>query len=323
MGSGNLQNIDTKKTSSKNADLAVVIVSYNTCQLTLKCIASIINHSDKLQIEIIVVDNDSSDDSVHQIKTNYPSVTLIDNNENIGFGRANNIGFEYCKADYVLVLNPDTEIQPGCLSTCVNYLKQNPTVGVLGCKVYFESGQQQSTLFRFLSFRELFFSIFLPYGVRKSSTVFGDERYASLDHNKEQQVEVVAGCFMMLPIQVVEQTNGFNPKFFMYSEEAEWCYRIQQLGYTIHYIPHAAIMHHGAASSEHLTAWKLIEMARGKITFMREIRGKSTAYMANFLMLIGTFPKLLLAALTNHRNKKFIPMLKKLQFHLKYLFNFE
>jgi len=159
-----------------------------------------------------------------------------------------------------------------------------------------------------------------------------DERYASLDHNAEQHIEVVAGCFMLLPKHVIEQTSGFNPNFFMYAEEAEWCFRIKQAGFDIAYIPSAEIMHHGAASSGHLTAWKMIEMARGKLLFLELTRSKSTAYIGNILMLFGTLTKLLSenifglarvlkrkSNIKNNQENKFSALLKKLAFHLQRL----
>jgi GT2 family glycosyltransferase len=283
----------TKENAQTNKpDLSVVIVNYNTRELILNCLESLVSHAGKLKLEIIVVDNKSSDDSVARIAELYPNVQIIKNKNNEGFARANNTAFALCGSDYVLLLNPDTEVRANCLQTSLKHIQSQPRIGALGCRVMFESGEHQPTIFRFLNLRQLFYAIFLDANARARSAWFGDARYASLAHDQVQSVDVITGCFMLVPSDLISLTGGMDNNFFMYAEEAEWCFRIKQHDYTVEYFPSAEIMHHGAASSDHLTEWKMIEMARGHLIFLHLTRGLAIAQIGCILMLLATIPRL-------------------------------
>lgn len=316
----------TTSTKTNKPDLSIVIVSYNTCELILKCLESLFTQRSELKLEVIVVDNNSSDDSVSKIKQHYPSVNLLQSKKNEGFARANNIAFDQCSSDYVLMLNPDTEVGANCLQTSLSHIQKHHNIGALGCRVLLESGKQQSTIFRFLNLKQLFYAVFVNDSARRRYTWFGDARYAALSRDQVQKVDVIAGCFMLVPLSVIKLTGGMDRHFFMYGEEAEWCYRIKQHNFTIEYFPTAEIMHHGAASSNHLTEWKMIEMARGQLILLMLTRGAIVAQAGNLLMLFATVPRIayfLVLALKKNVNtaRESYPILSKFKFHLAVLFN--
>ena len=314
-----------ENTQTNKPDLSVVIVNYNTRELTLKCLESLAIHGGNLMLEVIVVDNNSSDDSVAKMAEHYPQVKVIRNQKNEGFARANNTAFSQCSSDYVLLLNPDTEVLANCLQISLKHIQSRPSVGALGCRVMFESGEHQPTIFRFLNLRQLFYAIFLNANARARTALLGDARYASLSHDQVQSVDVITGCFMLVPLNVIRLTGGMDDNFFMYAEEAEWCYRIKQLNFAVEYFPSAEIMHHGAASSDHLTEWKMIEMARGQLIFLRLTRGLVVAQIGCILMLIATIPRLSYYLLLSFKQgikkaSKSYPILAKIKFLVTVLF---
>ncbi len=266
-------------------DLTVVIVSYNTREITAKAVESVLEHSRDLAAELIVVDNQSSDGTVDELRQNFPEAEVISAGGNDGYARGNNIGIIRARGRYVLVLNPDVVMPKGSLARAVAYMDAHPEVGCLGPRVLLENGNQQSTLFRYMGLRHMFWGIFLPSSVLRKSRLFGDIRYAGLDRTKVQDVEVMAGCFMMVPARVIEDVGPMDDRFFMYSEESEWCWRIARAGYAVRYHPDITIMHYGAVSTGQMSPWKAEQIARSHVLFLRFTRGTAVARVGVVLML--------------------------------------
>lgn len=273
--------------SASDVDISVVIVSYNTRDITAQSVASIFAHGKDVRFEVIVVDNASTDGSVEALKQAFPQITVIASPVNGGFGTGNNLGFGASRGRYLLVLNSDTKIRPGTLSGCVTYMDRHPEVGVLGCRARYEDGRSQSTIFRYPRLRSLLAGCLIPNRIVRNTSLFGDQRYASLSREEIQDVETVAGCFMCVPRQVLEMVGGFDERFFMYGEETEWCHRIHRAGWKIRYHPGIEIMHYGAASTGQTSPWKHVEIARGNILFFRLTRGPLEAYASTGIMLLG------------------------------------
>lgn len=267
-----------------DADVSVVIVSFNTKEMTLACVASVLKHKGDLSVEVIVIDNQSSDGSSDAIREAYPEVIVIDSPANGGFAYGNAIGFEQASGKHILLLNPDTQIYDGGLQACITFLAQNPEIGIMGPKVLLEDGTQQSSMMRFLGLRQFFFLIFVPSLWIRQTHWFGDPRYAQLSRNTVNRVDAVSGCFMFARREVLEQVGGLDTRFFMYGEEAEWCFRVRQSGWQIAYNPQVEILHHGAASTAHMSEWKAVEMTRGHILFLRLARSPMVAWLGTLLM---------------------------------------
>ncbi len=267
-------------------DVSVVIVSYNTCEMTKACVASVIKHKGDLVVEIIAVDNQSSDGSAAALRDAFPDITVIDSPANGGFAYGNGIGFEQARGRFVLLLNPDTQIYPGGLEACVEYMDANPKTGIMGPRVLLEDGTQQSSMMRFLGLTQFFFIIFLPSLWLRNTSWFGDLRYARLSRDEVNAVDAVSGCFMFARRKVIQDVGGLDTRFFMYGEEAEWCSRVRRAGWDIVYNPAIEILHHGAASTAHMSEWKAVEMTRGHILFLRFTRGPFVAWLGTLLMAL-------------------------------------
>jgi GT2 family glycosyltransferase len=229
--------------------VSVIIVSYSTREITLECLEKLYK-STGVDLEVIVVDNNSQDKSVEAIRKRFPKVTMIINHENTGFGRANNQGMSVSKGDKILLLNSDCFVTPTTISTLEKAMEVIPDTQVVGCRLLNVDGSIQPsygyfpTLARVVSL--MFFIDNIP-GIKrffKSIHVRDLSRY-----QKATEVDWVMGALVLLKRKVWENTAGFDEKYFMYGEEVEWMYRIKDAGFSIRYIPQAEATHMGGASS--------------------------------------------------------------------------
>ncbi len=268
-------------------DLSVIIVNYNTRDVTSEAIQSLLDHHGDLRLEVIVVDNASSDDSVAALRAAFPQVSVLATGKNGGYAWGNNVGIRRSRGRYVLVFNPDAQVYDGTLECAVAYMDTHPEVGVLAGRVLLENGRQQPTLFRQLSLSNVFWNTLIPNRIIRITRLFGDQRYASLARDAVMDVDTVAGCFMMVPRHVIDEVGMMDDRFFMYSEESEWCWRIRQAGLKVRYNPEIRLMHYGAVSTGKVAPWKAVEIAKGHILFLRFTRGPLVAWIATLLMALG------------------------------------
>lgn len=218
--------------------LSIIIVNYKTPELTLRCVERVVaTISETKDYEIIIVDNHSEDNSEELIVGRFPQVIWINNPVNEGFGRANNLAIRRAKGDYLLLLNSDVEVLPGTIDKSLGYIQTNITIGVLGCKLLNEDGSEQKSLFAIASFRQLL-----------NQNLFIDKFFRL----KDKANYAIMGSFMLIPQRVMEEVEGFDPDFFMYSEELELCYRILKKGFIIEQWDVAKAIHaHGASSDSY------------------------------------------------------------------------
>ena len=282
-----MQNGETKLVlpPAQSIDASVVIVSYNTRDVTCRCVQSVLASCDAT-VQVIVVDNCSSDGSAMELRARFPQITVIDSPANGGFAFGNNIGFEHAVGRYVLVLNPDAEVEPDTIARARDYCDARPEVGVMGCRVRFEDGTRQSSIFRYLSLRQLLGILLMSSAAARRSRLFGDLRYSRLDLDQENDVDSVTGCFMFVRRAMLAQVGGMDQRFFMYGEESEWCRRITRAGWKVRYNPALQIMHVGGASTDGMSAWKAVEITRGHILFLRFTRGAFIAWVGTLLMVL-------------------------------------
>lgn len=272
-------------------DVSVIIVSYNTRELTVACVRSVLAHTTGCTTEIIVVDNDSADGSADALRGAFPDITVIANRDNVGFATANNQGMAVAKGGWILLLNSDTELHDDAISASLEFARTRERLGVVGCRLFGLDGRQQSSLFRFLSLRELVVNLFVPNSVMRRSKALGFSRYAGVDRDRVLDVDAVAGAFMLLPREVYERAGGMDETFFMYGEEAEWCWRIRRRGYSIVYYPGARITHFGGASAKQDWASMTLSMAKGQVLFLRKTRAYPVAWLANAMMTLRDTPR--------------------------------
>lgn len=284
----------------KPMDLSIVILSYNTCELTLAAIASVMRSETDYTYEVIVIDNDSRDDSVEQIRQQYPEVTVIHNHDNVGFARANNQGFAVAKGRYVLMLNSDTVVQTDTLDVMLRFMDQSPHVGAAGCKVVLPDGRLDRACRR--GFPTPSASFYYAFGISKlfpQHPRFNQYQLSHLDPDEDYPVDCLVGAFMLVRSEVIEQVGGLDEDFFMYGEDIDWCYRIKQAGWEIYYYPHTQITHYKGASSRRRPFKIIYEFHRAMILFHKKHYRKKYSIFVNGLVYTGVFVKLGISLLLN------------------------
>jgi GT2 family glycosyltransferase len=232
-------------------DLSIIVVSYNTKQLLDDCLQSLCRADLPPDgVEVIVVDNASSDGSQAMVREKHPQVQLICSQENQGFAAANNRGLAVAQGSHVLFLNSDTRVSPEALVQPLNYLKAHPEVGAITVKLVYPNGQRDpdnhrgfptpwNALCRFTGLSHLF-----PNNPRLNGYF-----QAYQDFSQIHQIDVTAGSFIMMPAHVCHQLEGWDESYFFYGEDIDFSYRINQAGYQIIYYPLVSVLHYKGASS--------------------------------------------------------------------------
>ncbi len=242
--------------------LSIIIVNWNTCELLRRCLNSLISNFQfsNFQTEIIVVDNGSSDNSVDFVKkfkvqNSKFKIHLIENNKNLGFGKANNQGMEVAQGEYILLLNSDTIVKNKAIKKTIEYLDSNPEVGAVTCKLLNQDGTTQPTGGFFPNLLNIFTWAFflddLPFINKVIKPFHPHTENFWLKENwytQTRELDWVTGAFLMVRSKVVDQVGKLSNDFFMYVEEVEWCYRIKQAGWKIVFFEPAEIIHLGGGS---------------------------------------------------------------------------
>jgi O-antigen biosynthesis protein len=224
--------------------LSIIIVNYNVKYFLEQCLFSLRKACKGIEAEIIVIDNHSSDSSIAYLRPKFPEVRFIKKDSNLGFAKASNAGLELANGEYILFLNPDTLVPEDCFPACFSFFESQEDCGAIGVKMVDGSGRFLKESKR--SFPSPFTSLYKLTGLSRlfpSSKVFSKYHLGHLDDSKNHEVDVLAGAFMMIRKKVLEETGGFDEMFFMYGEDVDLSYRIQQAGYKNYYLAETSIIH--------------------------------------------------------------------------------
>jgi len=265
--------------------LSVVIVSWNTRELTFAALRSFLP-ADDLPLEVVVVDNASSDGSADAIEAAFPGVQVIRNERNVGFAGGVNVGLRASRHPLVLLLNPDTRVVGDVLSRLVDYASAHPEAGIVGPRVLNEDGTLQASRFRFPSLLNLLLeATYLPK-LLPGSRFFDRERLGGSDAATPARVEAVSGCCFLVRRSVLDGVGVLDESFFMYAEETDFCYRAWQAGFEVHYAPVGEIVHLHGASSRLASRRNFLEYRRSILRFFRKHRGPLATEGARVLLLL-------------------------------------
>jgi len=285
---------DVMLSAEKHADLTVVIVSWNVRDLLRRCLRSISDRGGSKpgevpipppQIEVIVVDNASSDGSAEMVRAEFPQVQLIANDENRGFTAANNQGLAVGQGRYLMLLNPDTELVGDALATMASYLDGHPRVGVLGPQLRYADGRPQSSRRRFPTLTIALFESTVVEEWWPSNPVARRYRMADTPDDAIQPVDWLVGACLLVRREAYQQTGGLDEGFFMYSEEVDWCRRIKSAGWEIVYLPTATVVHYEGKSSEQVVAARHIYFQSSKVRYFRKHHGAVQAELLRWFLL--------------------------------------
>jgi O-antigen biosynthesis protein len=232
-------------------DLSVVIVNYNVVNFLEQCLNSVLAASQNLRIEIFVVDNNSVDGSVALVREKFPNVKVIANTENVGFSKANNQAILQSNSRYVLILNPDTVVEQDTFDKCIAYMDLHPNTGALGVRMLDGRGRFLPESKRGLPTPLVsFYKIFGLSKLFPKSKVFNRYSLGYLDERSNHEVDVLCGAFMFMRSDALQKVGLLDEAFFMYGEDIDLSYRIQQGGYKIVYFPETKIIHYKGESTK-------------------------------------------------------------------------
>jgi hypothetical protein len=268
--------------------------------LTLDCLQSVYASETQYQYEVIVIDNHSSDGSVDAIRAVYPEITLIANEDNTGFAKANNQGMEVASGRYVLLLNSDTLVQPDTLDTMIRFMDTHPELGASGCKVILPDGSLDKACKR--GFPTPSASFYYAFGWSKrypDNPKYNQYQLGHLSPDDEYPVDVLVGAFMLVRRETIEQVGGLDETFFMYGEDIDWCYRIKQAGWGIYYYPRTYIIHIKGGSARRRPLKIIYEFHRAMWVFHRKHYKQQYNWITNMAVYAGITVKFGMAFLKN------------------------
>ncbi len=267
-------------------DVSVIIVNWNTRRILYNCLTSIYRETKACSFETIVVDNNSTDHSTQMVRTEFPQVLLITNSKNVGFATANNQGMRIARGRYILLLNSDVVILDNAISKMISFADSNLEVGLAACRIRNPDGTLQSTCFMFPSLLNMILSVTYLHKLFPRNTFFGRERMGWFDWDNVCEMDVVAGCFMLVRRKAIEQVGLMDESYFMYGEETDWCYRFKQAGWKVMFSPDAEIIHLGGSSSKQMKPEMTLQLWASILFFLKKHKSTLSYYLACLLVAL-------------------------------------
>lgn len=275
------------------SQLDIVLVSYNTAEYTKRAIESVYAETHDTDFKVIMVDNDSKDNSVELIASEFPQVEIIQTGANLGFAGGVNIGAKASNSEYVLLLNPDTVILDKAIDKLMAYARKTSQAGIWGgVTLNNDLSLNPNNARARITTRTLLFSALGLSKAFNSSCFFNHDNYGCWDRKSEREVDVVTGCFFLTPRTLWEELDGLDETFFMYAEEADYCIRAIKKGYQPRVSPDARIIHHGGVSETNLSG-KMLKLLKGKAELINKHAGIWEKPFHKGLLLLHVFNKLI------------------------------
>lgn len=258
------------QTANPPAELTVIIVSYNTCALTLAALRTLFAETRRTRMKVVVFDNASSDGSADAIAAGFPQVELIRSAENVGFAKANNIVAASADTEWVLLLNPDTEVHSGAIDTLLDFAKAHPGAGIYGGRTVFPDGSLNiASCWMRMTPWSLVCAAFGLAASWPNSEILNPEAIGGWKRDTVREVDIVVGCLFLIRRALWQDLGGFDLRYFMYGEESDLCLRARKLGFRPMITPDAEIMHIVGAASKTFGK-KLVLLAKARATLIRD-----------------------------------------------------
>lgn len=287
-----------------NLDLTISIVSHNTKSLLKDCLDSIYHNTKKYEFEVIVVDNNSEDESAEMVEQEFPQVKLIRNTENLGFARANNQAIKQSKGKYTLLLNSDTIVISDAIVKIVNFMDTHPEAGVVGCRKLNPDLTVQPSVtvlpniwtvfFRFFRFKRLLPS---PKQRRFMGRFFGPILgktinsylgwYSDNKAGEARIVDFVTGACFLIRRETINDVGLLDEKFFMYLEDDDWCVRIKRKGWQIYIHPDARIIHYGGENLRPGFSAFSLEHCKSRYYYFEKHHGRKITFLLRFIIIFA------------------------------------
>lgn len=271
------------------AELSIIIVNWNAKDYLDKCLRSLIADTKLIDAEIIVVDNASNDGSVEMIGNCFQQIRLIQNSDNLGFAKANNIGILNSSGKYVCLVNSDVLVLPNCLKPLINYLKKHNNVALIGPKILNVDSTLQRSAKKFPSILNTFFS---SQGITRlfPSITFHD-------HGDLGEVDILSGCFWVLQRSALDKVGLLDEDFFFYAEDKDWCKRAYDAGWKVIYFPYSSAIHYGGVSSSNAPLHYYIEMQKSNLLYLKKHSGPITQTLLIIISIMHQLMRIIVHSL--------------------------
>jgi N-acetylglucosaminyl-diphospho-decaprenol L-rhamnosyltransferase len=274
-------------------DLTIIIVNWNTRELLQNCLRSIHAAAGTLQIQTIVVDNNSSDGSREMVTTCFPEFTMLNSGANLGFACGNNLAVPLVKAPFVLFLNPDTEVTFAALAKMLDFMRSQPSAGAIGCRIRGRSGETKQLGLQWYP---------TPFTELVKYLLVSESSYTRLPrllpyHSPDKTGEVIKlfGACLMVRRAVLDQVGPFDERFFMYCEDVDLCMRITRAGWRLFYLADAEILHlGGSASSKAASSFSVLMTCESFSKYMAKHHGRIGCASYRVVTFLGSHARLLL-----------------------------
>jgi len=265
--------------------LSIIIVSWNVKQLLRECLQSLVSSEQGLDLEIIVIDNHSTDGSAEMVRTDFPAITLIHSEKNLGFAAANNIGLAQATGDFILLLNPDTVAPAGSLIALVQYLESHPEVGIVGPRITNPDGSSQSSVRGNPTGYNQLYVLLKQINVLPWLPGLREYLRHDFDYTQTQSVDQLMGAALMFPKSLIQKIGVLDEKFFLWFEEVDFCLRAKQAGLQIIYLATSQISHQGGASfGQRLTLDKQKIFNQSLVLYLKKHRPASEVSLIKFFL---------------------------------------
>jgi GT2 family glycosyltransferase len=249
-------------------DVSAIIVTRNTRDLALASAKSVFRYADGLDVEVIVVDNGSGDDTVAVLRDNCPGARCIRSERNLGFAKAVNLAARGSSAEFLLLLNSDAELQPGTLGVALEWMRRNPRCGVAGVQLLHPDGARQNSI---ANFPTLATELLNKSLLRR----LAPKRYPGKEtrHEVPIEVETVVGAFMLIRRKAWDELEGLDERFFFFFEETDFCFRARSAGWSTFHLPGASVVHGSGQSAKQVLPAARVEYWRSRYTYFEKNHG--------------------------------------------------
>jgi GT2 family glycosyltransferase len=268
-------------------DISVVILSWNDASFLKECLESLEDPNRTYSLEVIVVDNGSTDGTPEMVEERFPHVKVIRNGRNLGFPMGNNVGIEACCGKYVCLLNSDIKVLGQCLQTLLGYMDQHPDIGMVGPRILNRDGTHQSSCRRFPSLWNNFCSATGLASLSENSRLFSGEHMIFFKGDHLMDVDVLVGCFWMVRREAINKFGLLDEGFFMYAEDIDWCKRCWNAGWRVVFYPEAESIHYrGGSSTKKNPVWLAVTQQRSVLRYWKKHHGAAGRLGMSCLILI-------------------------------------
>lgn len=272
------------------SDLSLVIISFQVRDLLERCLSSLARVSTDPTLEIIVVDNASTDGSAEMVRAKFPQVTLIENTTNVGFAAANNQGLNQAHGRYWMLLNPDTDIPPDApnpFRQLVAFMDSHPRAGACGPSLFYADGTRQHSAFHFPSLAQIYIDLFPVNWRLRESSLNGRYPFSLYERGMPFSIDHPLGAALLVRPEAAQQVGLLDQDYFIYAEEVDWCMRLKRAGWEIWCVPGARIIHHEGRSTRQFREKMFVELWKARFTLFRKNYSRSFNAAARALVRRG------------------------------------